>query len=141
MKNLIKLCIISLITGVFLTSCGSSLSITKRQHSKGYFVSYDKKYSATLSKVNPAESDVKNQVAEVEKANEKNQSLNDYTAANTTPVTDGNTISNTNLKEDVVIDSKETTTSNKKVEQSTTKQPRTIKAAKKNVQSMINSVD
>jgi Flp pilus assembly protein TadB len=83
---------------------------------------------------------VKIQVAEVEKANE-NQSLNDYTAANTTPVTDGNTISNTNLKEDVVIDAKETTTSNTKVEQSTTKQPRTIKAAKKNVQSMINSVD
>jgi hypothetical protein len=142
MKNLFKLCVIFMTTSIFLTSCGSSLSITKRQHSKGYFVSYDKKYSTTPAKVKPAENDVKNQVAEVEKAKETNTSLNDYTEANTTLITDGSTISNTNLKEESVTDMTETTTvSNKKVEQNTSKQPRTIKSAKKNIQSMISSVD
>lgn len=32
--------------GVFLTSCGTSYSLTKRQHSKGYHVSSNKKYTA-----------------------------------------------------------------------------------------------
>jgi hypothetical protein len=32
--------------GVFLTSCGTSYSLTKRQHSKGYHISSNKKYTA-----------------------------------------------------------------------------------------------
>jgi hypothetical protein len=142
MKNLFKLCVIFMTTSIFLTSCGSSLSITKRQHSKGYFVSYDKKYSTTSTKVNSTESDVKNQVAIVEKAKEVDAPLNASTEVNTTLITDGSTISNTNLKEESVTDVAETATiSKKKVEQNTVKQPRTIKSAKKNVQSMITSVD
>lgn len=49
MNNAIKFCVIFLTSTMFLTSCGS-LSVTKRQHSKGYFVSTSKNYSTSAEK-------------------------------------------------------------------------------------------
>lgn len=52
--------------GIFLTSCGTSYSITKRQHSKGYFVSSSKKYSTPDKKEKLQENNeiAENQLAE-----------------------------------------------------------------------------
>lgn len=46
MKRIITFCILFMTVGIFLTACGTSYSITKRQHSKGYHVSSNKKYTA-----------------------------------------------------------------------------------------------
>lgn len=39
MKKLITLSIISILSGILLSSCGSNFSITKRHYNKGYFIS------------------------------------------------------------------------------------------------------
>ncbi|MFN3916141.1 MAG: lmo0937 family membrane protein [Flavobacteriales bacterium] len=99
MKKTIPFCVIFLAISVFLSSCGSSLSITKRQHTKGYFVSYSKKHSVSTNK---EESVNKNELAGVENIKEP-QVPSNFTEANTSLVPDVNTNSKKNEKEESVI--------------------------------------
>jgi hypothetical protein len=55
MKNTIQFCLFFLSVGIITVSCGTSYSLTKRQHNKGYHLSSNKK---------PAVSTEKQQVAE-----------------------------------------------------------------------------
>lgn len=54
MKNTFNIVIISLIATIFLASCHSSLSITKRRASRGYFVNYSS-YKGSSKQVNRQE--------------------------------------------------------------------------------------
>jgi lipopolysaccharide export LptBFGC system permease protein LptF len=66
MKRIITFCLLSMTVGILLTSCGTSYSITKRQHSKGYHVSSNKKYTAPakIEKVEEFNETAANQSAE-----------------------------------------------------------------------------
>jgi hypothetical protein len=50
MKKTIQFSILLMIFGIFLGSCGSSYSLTKRKHNKGYHISANKKYSTSNEK-------------------------------------------------------------------------------------------
>lgn len=72
MKNLITFCVIFLTTTLMISSCGSSLSITKRQHTKGYYVSHNnvKSNNKTVSteKIETSEANIENVKIENETA-------------------------------------------------------------------------
>ena len=131
-------------TSMFLTSCGSSLSVTKRQHNKGYFVSSSKNYSTSPEKVKVThkKESIANQaveeVAELKKPTKANQSQDDFATVSTTY--NENKVSKNNLKEADILDITETSSSvHDKTERTDSNQPRTIKAAKNKIKSTVSS--
>lgn len=57
MKNFITYCIITMAVIFLFTSCGSSLTVTKRHYNKGYHVSFNKIKQSDRSNVNEIEND------------------------------------------------------------------------------------
>jgi hypothetical protein len=69
MKNLIKLSVLFSIIVVFISSCGTRLTIEKRQHSKGYYVSHNNNkhlLSASPNKTDDTKNEVKITLIEIE---------------------------------------------------------------------------
>jgi hypothetical protein len=69
MKNLIKLSVLFSIIVLFISSCGSRLTIEKRQHSKGYYVSHNNTkhtISTAPNKIVKTETEVNTPLIEIE---------------------------------------------------------------------------
>jgi hypothetical protein len=132
MKNVIKFCVIFLTTSMFITSCGSSITLAKRQHNKGYYVSYNKKYSSSPNKQKVESNDetVNSKAVEVTVAT---QSVD----ANTTIVS--NQTAPANYEEPISPSVEKTPASENKVEKTTTNKPRTIKEVKNKIKTAITS--
>jgi hypothetical protein len=125
MKNVTQFFVIFLATSVFLSSCGSGLSVTKRLHNKGYFVSYSKKHSTSSKKENLIHKD---EALEIEKV-KGTKALNNFTEITEAP--SETSVSKKSVKEESVIDLKETNT----IIDNRTGQPEFIKT-KSNVKSI-----
>ena len=150
MKNIFQFCVIFMTASMFLTSCGSSLSVTKRQHSKGYFVTSNKKYSSPpeKEKVEHKKVVVTNQALEqvaevkVKEIKKTSQLQDDYSKTNTkiNVGVDKNKVSTTKSKKASSSDmTTKSSSTDKKLEQSKDDQPRTIKTAINKVKSSVSS--
>jgi hypothetical protein len=141
MKNFINLSVLLSII-MFVSSCGSRLTIEKRQHSKGYYVAHNNIKQTFSSE--PYKT-VKTSLIEHENTKNVNQSIVDTTIANTIKANVEIVQSNPNEKIAVVeeIEITTPTTSDNKIEDNSDTNPRTIKSANNKVKTILskNSIE
>ena len=137
MNNNIKFCLLFMTISFFLTSCGSSFSVTKRQHNKGYFVSSSKNYSTSSEKEKVAHqnefvtNEVSAQIAEISATKTNSHLQKDYAEANTSSGIDKTTVSKAQPEKATNLD---LTTVNSDKEE-----PRTLKSAKNKITSSVTT--
>jgi cation transport ATPase len=146
MKNAIKLSVILSTIVLFLSSCSTNLTVMKRQHSKGYYVSYNKNHSrtATPNKLVNTKKEVDEKSIEFEHTNENTTASTQSTFDNIKPNTFAsnleNTLSTSNEKVDVAEETQIETTSksNNNFKHNLSDDTRTIKPTKKNIKTLIS---
>lgn len=117
MKNLITFCVIFLTTTLMLTSCGS-LSIEKRHHNKGYYISHNnvKSSNKTVTTEN-----IETTKAESNSVKEENQTAAIRTEENTNTMSVTDVVVNTNTEVEVeaetVTETEEANTNKKQVKE------------------------
>lgn len=142
---MLKMCVLTLTASVLLTACGSSLSLTKRQHNKGYHVSMNKKYTTTPQKENilPV-NETLNEFAVATENERMNASQEEFGASSSIiandPIRHAEATSETpEIVEQKVEVSKSTALSS--LVKSVNPQPRLIESAKSKVTSTISAFD
>lgn len=136
MKNLITFCVIFLTTTLMISSCGSSLSITKRQHTKGYYVSHNnvKSNNKTVSteKIETSEANIENVKIDNETAAISSKETTTFTSA----MTATDVVENNSIEEEVTVKVSETKEANTNV----TERKELVPSAIKNTASKFKNV-